>query len=145
MTDRNTPLLVTILIILIAAIAAGAWFLMKDEDVPGDTTNTVNTVNTPNTQFNSTTTTTTTTSVEPQPAAAAAVRARAASDLKVNQSAVTVVSVFARDWSDGCLGLGGAAESCIQAITPITAFTSGSSSPSFVTDTNGRLSFDTRT
>jgi hypothetical protein len=31
---------------------------------------------------------------------------------------ITVVSVEAVDWTDSCLGLGGAAESCLQAITP---------------------------
>lgn len=56
---------------------------------------------------------------QPQEATAEeAVRAYAAAKSGVNKDSVTVVSSSQKDWSDSCLGLGGAAESCLAAITP---------------------------
>ncbi len=54
----------------------------------------------------------------PVPAAVAAARARAAQDEGVNESQVLIQTAFEKEWSDGCLGLGGANESCIQMIVP---------------------------
>lgn len=38
--------------------------------------------------------------------------------LGVTADQITFVSAEAMDWTDSCLGLGGPAESCLQAITP---------------------------
>lgn len=50
--------------------------------------------------------------------AAMAARAELATRLNVDAQSIVVVSTEAREWSDGCLGLGGPAESCLAAITP---------------------------
>lgn len=54
----------------------------------------------------------------PVPEAVAAVRKLAATLAGVAESKVTILTAFEKEWTDGCLGLGGPAESCIQAITP---------------------------
>ncbi len=50
----------------------------------------------------------------------AALKARTAlaRDIDERTSSITVVAVEVKEWTDGCLGLGGAAESCLAAITP---------------------------
>jgi hypothetical protein len=47
-----------------------------------------------------------------------AVRAALAQELGVDPLTISLVSVEAVEWTDSCLGLGGPAESCLQAITP---------------------------
>ena len=47
-----------------------------------------------------------------------AVRATLAEELKVDPLTITLESAEAVEWTDSCLGLGGPAESCLQAITP---------------------------
>lgn len=54
----------------------------------------------------------------PVPDAVTAVKVKVASDLNINEGEVIVMSAYEKDWSDGCLGLGGPAESCIAVITP---------------------------
>jgi hypothetical protein len=44
------------------------------------------------------------------------VRQEASRQLNASPSAITIVSFSQQTWSDSCLGLGGAAESCLQAI-----------------------------
>ena len=44
--------------------------------------------------------------------------ARLAADLGLAEADVTVLSAEETEFTDGCLGLGGPAESCLQAITP---------------------------
>ena len=51
-------------------------------------------------------------------AASAAAVAQLAAELEISEAEIEVVSVEATEFSDSCLGLGGAAESCLQAITP---------------------------
>lgn len=53
--------------------------------------------------------------MEPEPAAAAA-RRDLAGKLSVAESSIVIMEVEAKSWSDGCLGLGGPAESCMQAL-----------------------------
>ena len=53
--------------------------------------------------------------MEPEPAAAKA-RADLSGKLGVPQSAITIMLVEDKTWNDGCLGLGGPAESCMQAL-----------------------------
>jgi hypothetical protein len=48
----------------------------------------------------------------------AAVRAHLAGELGIAESEIEVISVEPAEFSDSCLGLGGPAESCLQAITP---------------------------
>ena len=48
----------------------------------------------------------------------AAAVAQLAAELGLTEADVTVLSAVETEFSDGCLGLGGAAESCLQAITP---------------------------
>jgi hypothetical protein len=45
-------------------------------------------------------------------------RAWLAAQLGINVDQVEIVDFTTQDWTDSCLGLGGAAESCLQAITP---------------------------
>ncbi len=51
-------------------------------------------------------------------AVTAAAVAQLAAELDLAESDVTVLSAVETEFSDGCLGLGGPAESCLQAITP---------------------------
>ncbi|HYD93344.1 MAG TPA: hypothetical protein VEB18_02725 [Candidatus Paceibacterota bacterium] len=53
---------------------------------------------------------------EPVGPAAEAARAELATTLAVSEDMVTITNVEARTWTDGCLGLGGPAESCLQAL-----------------------------
>ena len=50
--------------------------------------------------------------------AAAEVRTHVASEAGVPRAEVVVVSAVPKEWSDGCLGLGGPNEFCTQAIVP---------------------------
>lgn len=54
----------------------------------------------------------------PVPAAVAAARAFAASGLGVAEGEVVILSAYEKEWSDSCLGLGGAAEICAAVMTP---------------------------
>ena len=53
--------------------------------------------------------------MEPEPAAAAARKALAAK-LGISESSIVIMQVEQKTWNDGCLGLGGPAESCMQAL-----------------------------
>jgi len=53
--------------------------------------------------------------VEP---AASAARADLAAKLGVDKEDIVIMFIEDREWSDGCLGLGGPAESCLMAIVP---------------------------
>lgn len=54
----------------------------------------------------------------PVPTAVQAAKDALAERLDVDVSTVVVLEAHEREWSDSCLGLGGPAESCLQAITP---------------------------
>lgn len=54
----------------------------------------------------------------PLPAGVKAVKVKAASEAKVNENEVVILSAFEKEWSDSCLGLGGPAESCLFVMTP---------------------------
>lgn len=54
----------------------------------------------------------------PVPQAVSAVKKHAAKSAGVSDELVIVLKAYEKEWSDGCLGLGGPAESCIAAITP---------------------------
>lgn len=53
--------------------------------------------------------------VEP---AAAVARKDLATKLSVEEKSIVILQITDMTWSDGCLGLGGAAESCLQALVP---------------------------
>lgn len=52
----------------------------------------------------------------PAEPAAEAARADLAADLGVDEKSIVILSVTEMTWTDGCLGLGGPAESCLQAL-----------------------------
>ena len=54
----------------------------------------------------------------PVPPAVAAVKKHVATKAGVAEGLVVIMTAYEKEWSDSCLGLGGAAESCLQAITP---------------------------
>lgn len=54
----------------------------------------------------------------PLPEAAAAARQALADMLKIDVSQITVKNISEQEFTDSCLGVGGAAESCLQVITP---------------------------
>ncbi len=65
----------------------------------------------------------------PVPDAVNAVKNKVATELGIRVGAVIVMSAYEQEWSDGCLGLGGAAESCLATITPgyeVTVLAQGS-------------------
>src|SRR5512142_3414515 len=49
---------------------------------------------------------------------AIAAKAALSQKLSISEEKVSFVSADSVEWSDSCLGLGGPAESCLQAITP---------------------------
>jgi len=54
----------------------------------------------------------------PVPDAVAAVRTLVAEELGVSEGVIIVMTAFEKEWRDGCLGLAGEDELCIQVITP---------------------------
>ncbi len=73
---------------------------------------------------------------EAQNKAVEAARSTLAAQLNVEADTLDLITVEAVDWSDSCLGLGGPAESCLQATTPgfRVTFASGGQSYIFHTD-----------
>lgn len=53
--------------------------------------------------------------VEP---AAAMARKDLAAKLSIDEKSIVIMQITETTWNDGCLGLGGAAESCLQALVP---------------------------
>jgi len=53
--------------------------------------------------------------VEP---AAAEARKNLAAKLSVGEKSIVIMQITETTWTDGCLGLGGPAESCLQALVP---------------------------
>ncbi len=54
----------------------------------------------------------------PEERAFAAARAALAAQEGIDELSITLQEITRQDWTDSCLGLGGPAESCLQAITP---------------------------
>ena len=54
----------------------------------------------------------------PVPQAVSAVKQYVAKNSGVSEGLVIVLTAYEKEWSDGCLGLGGPAESCLAALTP---------------------------
>jgi hypothetical protein len=76
---------------------------------------------------------------DPEAATAAAV-AHLAAELGVAEAEVNVVGLEAAEFSDGCLGLGGPEESCLQAITPgwVLTLSAGGQEYTVHTDATGQ-------
>lgn len=53
--------------------------------------------------------------VEP---AAARARTDLAAKLGIDEKSIVILMIEDKEWTDGCLGLGGPAESCLQALVP---------------------------
>lgn len=96
----NRNILLGVLAVLI--IGGGAYFMLAQK--PAATTPAVTSGE--NTQSGS---------VEP---AAEAARKDLTAKLSVDENSITIVKVTDTTWNDGCLGLGGPAESCLQALVP---------------------------
>lgn len=54
----------------------------------------------------------------PEERAFAAARAAVAAELGIDELSITLLEIAPQAWTDSCLGLGGPAESCLQAMTP---------------------------
>lgn len=54
----------------------------------------------------------------PAEPAAVAARKNLAAKLSVDEKSIVIMKVEEQTWTDGCLGLGGPAESCLQALVP---------------------------
>lgn len=96
---------ITISIILLAIIGLGFWWAESRKD---DNVNNIPTSadNAPEGSIHNL----------PVPTAVSKVKLQVASELKISDGLVIVMSAFEKEWSDGCLGLGGPAESCLQAL-----------------------------
>jgi hypothetical protein len=120
-------------IIVIAIVAVIAYWLIPQPSAapaaPADMTATTTSAGTPPPAGATST----------QPVAVAAARAALAEKLTVDEKTITTAKVEAMTWSDGCLGLGGAAESCLQALVDGYRVTLTASGKTYVyrTDTSG--------
>lgn len=98
-------------IALIAAIGGGYWVFANQVDVIPSTSNQMGSTNSgENPQPGSTVH-----DLPVEPAAAAA-RRDLATKLGVDESSIVIMLIEEKTWSDGCLGLGGPAESCLAAL-----------------------------
>jgi hypothetical protein len=101
-----------IILAILVAILAIAFLLSKGGDRVGETNNTIESpaISDDNSLPEG--------EVDNLPVEPAAVEARKdlATRLKIDEKSIVIMKVEARTWNDGCLGLGGIAESCIQAL-----------------------------
>lgn len=74
---------------------------------------------------------------DPAAAIIAAARAHLVGELGIDDSAIAVVLAEPAEFTDSCLGLGGPAESCLQAITPGWLFTLGAAGQEYEVRTDG--------
>lgn len=96
---------IIILVIIIAAVA-GASYLRKDVAPGGTPTNSAE--GAPEGSLHNL----------PVPTAVAEAKEQLALRLSIPKTTIVVMSAFEKEWTDGCLGLGGPAESCLMSITP---------------------------
>lgn len=108
--NKNT--IVIVIIALIVILAAAYWaFAMNPAAESGPVVNQMPVVTsgenpTPGSQVHDL-------PVEP---AAAAARKDLAAKLSVDEKSIVILQIEEKTWTDGCLGLGGPAESCLQAL-----------------------------
>lgn len=72
----------------------------------------------------------------PVPAGVSAARKQLAQTLKIEESKVVIMTAYEKEWSDSCLGLGGAAEICAAVITPGYEVTMQAQGKTYVYRTN---------
>lgn len=102
---------ILIIIIILLVIVGGYWALANKADAPTDTNQPVVTSGEnpkPGDQVHG---------LPAEPAAEVA-RKDLATKLSVPEGNIVILSVKEETWNDGCLGLGGPAESCLQALVP---------------------------
>jgi hypothetical protein len=115
----NRNALITIVVLIL--IALGLYMLFANNDngtvpTPTPTTETPTDTQTGQTDTGTTTQNPGSTPVSATSPAVIAARSHLASQLNVSPAAVTLVNASEMTWTDGCLGLGGPAESCLQAL-----------------------------
>jgi hypothetical protein len=93
-------------------IGGGTYFVLDTSDNTATTTNQIPATSGENPQPGS--------SVHDLPVepAAAAARKDLALRLSVGEKSIVILQITETTWNDGCLGLGGIAESCLQALVP---------------------------
>jgi hypothetical protein len=106
----NTKTIVSVLVIIVV-LGAGYWLATHKVTPPMDTVNQMGSTNSgenaePGGQVHG---------LPAEPAAVAA-RTDLAAKLGVSEGSIVIMKVEEKAWSDGCLGLGGAAESCLAAL-----------------------------
>lgn len=109
----NNKTIISFLIVIII-LGVGYWLISKNAD---DTS-----TNTETNQFP------VTSGENPQPGsqvhdlpvepAAAVARKDLATKLSIDEKSIVILQITETEWTDGCLGLGGPAESCLQALVP---------------------------
>jgi hypothetical protein len=72
----------------------------------------------------------------PVPVGVGAARKQLAQVLKIEENKVVIMTAYEKEWSDSCLGLGGAAESCAAVITPGYEVTMQAQGKTYVYRTN---------
>ncbi len=72
----------------------------------------------------------------PVPAGVSAARTQLSQEAGVEEGQILIVTAFEKEWSDSCLGLGGAAESCLMVITPGYEVTMQAGGKTYVYRTN---------
>lgn len=112
----NKNILISIAVLVL--IGAGAYWLMSDKKTNENITTGTETNQSP--VFTS--------GENPQPGsqvhdlpvepAAVAARKDLATKLSIDEKSIVIMQVREETWSDGCLGLGEAFESCLQALVP---------------------------
>ena len=105
----------TISIIILVVVILGGAYLIKSYQAPE--TNTLETSQMPITSGENPQPGSTVHDLPVEPAAARA-RLDLATKLSVDEGSIVIIKITEETWSDGCLGLGGPAEACLQALVP---------------------------
>lgn len=114
-TIKNMKKNILIIIIILILVAGGAYWLLSNRMPSIDAPTTANQAPV-------------TSGENPQPGssvhdlpvepAAAVARKDLAAKLAVDEKSIVIMQITDETWSDGCLGLGQAHESCLQALVP---------------------------
>ena len=109
--NTNTAILIVLGLLLVGSGAY--WFLSNSTEI--ETTSTTN--QSPITSGENPAPGSAVHDLPVEPAAAAA-RKDLATKLSVDEKSIVIMQITETTWNDGCLGLGGIAESCLQALVP---------------------------
>ncbi len=111
--NQNTSIIVAVLAVLIIGVGAYVVLAQKTDDTDTLTVTNQSPI--------------VTSGENPQPGgihdmpvepAAAEARKDLAAKLSVEEKSIVILQITDMTWNDGCLGLGGPAESCLQALVP---------------------------